>query len=150
MANVLASGTVWDARSDLVTFEKVTYPRGVQRRPLKYLIDGMEDWAMFEAPDGSEKVYEKWAAALKSQEGKPYDKLGILDFATGLFTGRYKDKNYACKESAAWFCDEYSVWAAGQVGLIPWPIPVAIYTLTPGAALNLFLGAGWNLVGARY
>jgi hypothetical protein len=151
MANVLGDGTVWDARDDWVKHEGVTYAKGVQRRSMNYLLEQYKTWAIFEAPKGLEKSYEPWVAALRSQSGKPYDQAGIMDFVKGMFTGKYEDYNYAPAapdESKAWFCDELAVWAATRAGLLP-PIPISIYTLTPGSALNLFLGAGWCLVDYR-
>jgi hypothetical protein len=152
MANMLADGSFWDARDDIVTFQGVSFPRGVQYRPAGYLQAQAKEWAIFEMetdPDG----YALWVQALKSQQGKPYDQAGILDFAAGLFTGRYADRNYAEKDPSntkEWFCDEYAVWAAAKVGLIPQPPPeLAIYTLTPGSALNLFIGAGWKMTGQQ-
>lgn len=149
MANVLYDGSVWDARDDQIWFQGITYPRGVQNRSIGYLLEQNKVWTIFEAPEGSELVYEDWVNTLESQAGKPYDSVGILDFMTGIVTGEYSDYNYAPDspdESKAWFCDEYATWAAGKHGLMPWPIPVPIYTLTPGAALNLFIGAGWKRV----
>lgn len=147
MANLLADGSFWDARDDLITFDHTTYPRGVQHRPAGYLQTENKQWSVFQAPAGTEKHYHAWVEALESQKGKPYDSVGIWDFARGMVTGKYEDWDYAPEEPAsskAWFCDEYATWAAGKLGLIPWPIPVEIFTLTPGSALNLFIGAGWE------
>jgi hypothetical protein len=150
MANVLADGSVWDARDDKIRFGGEVYSPGVRHRPAGYLPAENKHWELFEAPSGSESVYDRWVSDLASQEAKGYDENGIGDFAWGLFTGEYSDKNYASDDPAkslAWFCDEYAVWAAGRNKLVPWPIPTKIYTLTPGAALMLFIGAGWVKVG---
>lgn len=153
MANLLADGNVWDARDDLVKYKGAVYPRGVQLRPASYLHEQYSKWIALEAPEGSEKLYEAWVDVLATQVGKPYDSVGILDFAEGIITGRYEDRNYAPvnpEQSKAWFCDEYATWAAQKVGLIPsLPYELPVFTLTPGAALNLFIGAGWKVVGAK-
>jgi hypothetical protein len=151
MANLLDDGSVWDARDDIIHFGSVWYPTGVQHRPAEYLTAENKEWAIFQAPAGSEKVYDHWVVTLQSQKGKPYDEVGIWDFAKGLVTGWYEDRNYAPAETGgkAWFCDEYAVWAAGWADLIPWPLPMPIFTLTPGSALNLFIGAGWDMVEHR-
>jgi hypothetical protein len=146
MANLLSDGSVWDARDDRIRYGRQLYLPGVRHRPAGYLAAENSKWAIFEAGDGSEAVYDLWLSALASQEGKPYDRNGILDFATGLLTGEYKDQNYAAKDSKAWFCDEYAIWAAGQVQLLTWPLPLRIFSQTPGSGLNLFIGAGWKLV----
>lgn len=152
MANVLADGTVWDARDDHVAYKGVVYPRGVQHRKLGYLVDQYKQWSLFQAPIWATQYYDDWVRTLESQVGKPYDSVGIWDFVTGMLTGKYEDYNYAPTDpsgSKAWFCDEYAVWAAGKMGLIPWPLVVPVFTLTPGSALNLFLGAGWELCGSK-
>jgi hypothetical protein len=161
MANILTSGTILDARDDwtparpgwdsgngvLVDRSGKVKP-GVRLRPGGYL-DGSPRWAVFEGP--ADARYAKWEAAGRSILGRPYDSVGIEDFAVGLFTGRYDDKNYAPKNPAAskaFFCDEASVFMAATAGYFQWP-PLPIFTLTPGAALNLFIGAGWKLIRHR-
>lgn len=152
MANMLADGSFWDARDDFVQYEGIPYEPGVQHRPAGYLQAAYARWAIFEAPAGSESAYDKWVATLGSQGGKTYDQIGIRDFAEGLLTGQYKDRNWGPlvpSQSKAWFCDDYSVWAAGTNAVLPWPIPIPIFTFTPGAALNLFIGAGWKLTESK-
>lgn len=153
MANVLDDGTVWDARDDLVKFGEMVYPSGVQKRPLGYLYAEYKEWAIFEAPVYMAPMYGDWVEALESQVGKPYDSVGIMDFVEGIFTGNYEDYDYAPdapQDSKAWFCDEYAVWAAGSVEAIPkLPPELPVFTLTPGSALNLFIGAGWEMVDHR-
>lgn len=151
MANMLSDGSVWDARDDKIRFNGLTYSPGVRHRPSGYLEAENKRWEIYEAPVGSELVYSQWVADLASQEPKPYDSTGIIGFAKGVFTGEYEDTHYADDNPAlsqAWFCDELSVWAAGKNSLVPWPLPTKVYTLTPGAALMLFIGAGWKLVRA--
>lgn len=150
MANILADRTVIDARSDRMRIDGHAIDAGVQLRPAGYL-DCAPRWAEFEAPPGSDEAYEVWRKAGFSQIPKDYDVTGILDFASALFTGHYRDREYAPENpsaSKAWFCDELAVWMARKAKLIPVP-PTAIYTLTPGSALNLFIGAGWRLVDHR-
>lgn len=147
MANVLLDGTILDARVDWIKVDTSWYKPGVQLRPAGYL-DVEPRWAVWEAPPHAEAVYSDWLAAGRRQLDKPYDKTGIYDFATGLFTGKYRDRNWGGEGSRAWFCDMLATWMAVHVGLVPQP-PTRIYTLTPGAALNLFVGAGWRLVASR-
>lgn len=147
MANVVSERTVLDARDDFVKHDGMTYPKGVQLRSIDYLTERYKTWAIFEAPRWTEKSHEFWFNTLGTQVGKPYDQAGITDFVKGMFTGKYEDYNYAPSnpdETKAWFCDELCVWAAMVSGILP-PIPVPIYTLTPGSALNLFIGAGWEI-----
>jgi len=149
MANLLADGSVWDARDDLVTFDGVTYHPGVQHRPSGYLEAENQKWAIFEAPAWSEAIYDDWVATLATQKNKPYDRAGIIDFGKGIITGKYVDQNWAEDNSIAWYCDEYCIWGAGKFGLIPWPLPLKIFTQTPGSGLNLFIGAGWQLTASQ-
>lgn len=151
MANLLATEMVWDARADRVRFQGKVYPRGVQYRDVRYLYAEAKEWAIFQAPLWTGKNYALWVKALESQAGKPYDKVGIKDFVTGMITGRYSDYNYAPSnpdESKAWFCDEYAVFAACAASILP-PLQLPPFTLTPGAALNLFIGAGWSMIANR-
>lgn len=147
MANVLGDGSIWDAQNVPLVMDGKLYPAGVQHRPAGYL-DPCERWAVFEAPAGSEAHYAAWVKDLESQEGKPYDFPGIWDFPRAMLLGRYTDPDYAPEapqDSKAWFCDEYCDWAAIRRGLIPRP-PTPPYTFSPGASLNLYVGARWRLV----
>lgn len=143
MANLLADGTVLDARDNAVA----GVAPGVHLRPARYL-DSEPKWAVFEAP--TDTHYAAWEAAGRSQLGKPYDERGILDFAEGTFTGSYTDANFAGADSKAWFCDCLATWMAIQSGDLPKPPDeLKLFTLTPTSALNLFIGAGWRLVGNK-
>lgn len=148
MAGLLADGSFWDARADVIKFGGMAYQPGVQHRPAGYLQAENKRWAIFEAPAGSDSVYDQWVALLASQVGKPYDKHGILDFVPGLLTGNFEDQNYADDKSLAWFCDELQIWAAGRLGLLPWPLPLKLFAQTPGAGLNLFIGASWSMIAS--
>jgi hypothetical protein len=145
MANVLADGTILDARDN----EIEGIPPGVQLRPAGYL-DMEPRWALFEAPSAAN--YDSWLAAGRGQLLKPYDERGIIDFAEGAFTGKYVDTNYAGINSLAWFCDCLCSWMAIDAGDIPQPDPrlhLNLFTLTPSAALLLFIGARWRLVDCK-
>lgn len=131
-ANVLEDGSIWDARSDVEGGK----PPGVQHRPAGYL-DAQPRRALLEF--GGPEHYGPWAAALESQEGKPYDKVGIKDFATGSYT----DRNW--RDESAWFCDEYGLWAAEQACAVP-KVPVPLFRINPGAAMLYILGAGARVV----
>lgn len=143
MAALLADDSVLDARDDSVGGQ----PPGVHIREAHYL-DSEPRWAIFEAP--TEYNYLLWVTTLRSQLGKPYDSRGIIDFAESVFTGDYTDPNYAGAQSRAWFCDCLQAWAAIESGDLPQPPPyVKLFTLTPTASLNLFIGAGWQCTASK-
>jgi len=148
MANLLADDTVLDARYDSVHYGGKAHAPGVQLRPAHYL-DSEPRWAVFEF--GEPWMYPIWEQAGLGQIGKPYDSVGIKGFARGLFTGHYEDRNYAPRDpskSKAWFCDELAVYMAQRCGHLP-ELPFQPYTLTPGAALNLFIGRGARLMATQ-
>lgn len=143
MANILADGTVLDARDD----EVCGIAPGVRLRPAGYL-DTEPRWALFEAP--TDAHYAAWEAAGRAQLGKPYDQRGILDFAEATFTGDYVDANYAGADSKAWFCDCVASWMAITAGDIPQPPKeLLLFTLTPSSALLLFIGAAWTQIASK-
>lgn len=143
MAGLLADDTVLDARDDSVGGQ----PPGVHLRAAHYL-DAEPRWAIFEAPTGDH--YAEWEAVLRSQLGKPYDQRGIITLAESVFDGKYVDPSYAGAASAAWFCDCLQSWGAITSGDIPRPPDyVKLFTLTPTASLNLFIGAGWQMTRSR-
>lgn len=150
MANLLVDGTVLDARDNAMTIAGKEYPAGVQLRPAGYL-DSEPRWAVFVAP--TDDHYLPWYEAGKSQLGKPYDSAGIINFAEGLITGDYGDRNYAPRDpgaNKAWFCDELAAWMAMTAADVPWlPPAFPLYEQTPASALNLFLGAGWKLTASK-
>jgi hypothetical protein len=134
-ANVLADGTIIDARSDRVAGA----PPGVQRRPARYL-DSERKWVLLQL--GAEHQYEPWVNALVSQLGKPYDQIGIWDFATGSVY----DRNW--RDQSAWFCSELGVWAQEQAQMCP-RLPGPVFRITPGAALLLDIGLGATVLASR-
>lgn len=150
MANLLSDDTVLDARYDVVEYENKATPSGVQLRPRGYL-HSQPRWAVYEF--GTPKMYAPWEAAGRSQLGKPYDSSGIWDFAKGIFTGKYADGNYNAQkpgQSTAWFCDALAVFMASWgCHYLHLPGDFTPYTLTPGAALDLFIGRGARLIGSR-
>jgi hypothetical protein len=150
MANLLDDGTALDARFDHVTYQGKKYSPGVQLRPAHYL-DSQPRWAVFEF--GTPEMYEPWLQAGLGQIGKPYDSRGIMGFVSGLLSGSFKDREYAPQnpaKSKAWFCDELSLFMAWRgCGYLKLPENFLPYRQTPGAALNLWLGAGAKLVASR-
>lgn len=142
-ANILADGTVLDARDDVVQ----DIVSGVQIRPKGYL-ETEPQWALFEAP--STRNYSLWTAAGRSQLGKPYDERGIADFALNVFTGDYVDPNYKGEHSLAWFCDCLALWMAITSGdlTVP-PAWCKLFTKTPTAACDFFIGAAWRCVASH-
>jgi hypothetical protein len=148
MANVL-DGAILDARYNVIEDGKRAIPAGVQIRPAHYL-DSEPRWQVYEF--GTEAMYRSWSQAGMAQVGKPYDSQGIWGFAKGLFTGRYEDRNYNPSkpgESKAWFCDALAVYMASACGYLDLPYGFTPYTLTPGSALDLFIGRGAKLIASK-
>jgi hypothetical protein len=149
MGNLLTDDTVLDARADRMTFGGKTIEAGVQLRPAHYL-DSEPRWAIYEF--GTEEMYGAWAMAGLKQIGKPYDMKGINRFGEGLITGDESDSNYNPlnpASSTAWFCDELSIYMAWQCRYFNLPAGYLPFLQTPGAALNLFLGAGAKLIASK-
>lgn len=90
---------------------------GVREASLDSAIARASHWAIVEYdhrnPDGM-------IAAVRSQIGKPYDKLGAL----GL--GLHRD----WQDDNAWWCSELLPWAAAQAG-DPWFMPQVMHRITP-------------------
>lgn len=150
MANLLADGSIIDARSDRVHDSRTgkpvlidgkRIPPGVQRRP-GYYLEGIKKWVVLEAPSTAPGNYDAWKHALEAQLGKPYDFIGILDF----LTESPLDRNW--RDQTAWFCDELAVFAMEQSGYCP-PLPQPVFRITPSAALLLAIGLGWRVTGSR-
>lgn len=152
MANILEDDTVLDARNDAMTFRPPWghVPAGVRLRPPGYLQASNRKWAIYEF--GAPAMYVPWRDALLSQLGKPYDQAGIWAFVRGFLTGRHTDRNYNRADpsrSRAWFCDALAIFGANACHYFDLPANYSPYDQTPGAALNLWIGAGARLVAAR-
>ena len=153
-ANVLWDGTILDAREDWTKAKEGwdcgngvlvgpdgKVPPGVRLRPAGYLND-VSRWLLLELPTSSVEQYKTWEQAGRSQLGKPYDKLGIIDFVTGQSDKR----NW--RDQSAWFCDELGAWMGEQAKY--WrELPDAVWKQTPGAVLDLAWGAGAKILDAK-
>ena len=136
MANFLADGRIIDARSD----RSGGQPPGVWVRPAHYL-DNVAKWMDVEIScTPGQALY--WEKQLLSQRGKPYDKIGILDF----IDGSYEDRSW--RDESAWFCDELGIWAQEGAKICP-PLTTPVYKLTPGAAAMIDLALGGKIVKSR-
>jgi hypothetical protein len=136
MANFLADGRILDARVD----DPCGNGCGVQIRPGNYL-DSVKRWIDVEIDCTADQARD-WELALLSQEGKPYDKTGIVDF----ITGSYKDRNW--RSESAWFCDELGIWAQEQAGICP-RLTAPTFKLTPGAACLIDIALGGRIVASK-
>lgn len=123
---------VVDARADHVGGE----PPGVYVRPMSYLDDAERLILRFKADPSRIAVAH---AFLLGQEGKPYDKRGILDIATGRLM---KPGARDWRDPAAWFCSEFQVWGAETARMIP-RTPFEFNRIDPGLACY-----GWYQAGA--
>lgn len=99
---------VIDSRND----EVGGAPPGVQVRSANYLKHNKErvTWRHIPCTRAQELIVY---AALISQLGKPYDKVGILEFVTGAL----KDRNW--RSENAWFCSEIRTWSWIEASLLP-------------------------------
>jgi hypothetical protein len=113
---------VIDARNDGMTIDGDWIKAGVQRRPVSYLKDSQMLWLELSLPGPQARAVE---CALRSQIDKPYDKVGILAFATGKY------KNYNWRDESAWFCSELGIWALEQAGVCN-ELPLTPNRITPG------------------
>lgn len=121
MAIMIDDETVIDARSDVIR----GIPAGVEKRPVDYLWH-YSSYVRLEMPcDDHQRHMVIWA--LKNELHKPYDRIGILDFALC----RMKDRNW--RDRTAWFCDELAVYAM-EIGRVLDPVLLPIYRLKPGNA----------------
>ena len=112
---VLPDGTLLGARSDVCGGQ----PPGVRVRP-----HGYEVWTqrvVFSIP-ASDAQAEAWEAFLRSQVGKPYDKIAILGFALG------RD----WRDDGAWICSELGAAALEATGIVP-QLYLAAAKITPEA-----------------
>ena len=152
MGGLLADDTVLDARDDTLKFPDPwgTVRPGVRLRPPGYLQREDKRWAVWEF--GSPCMYVPWRDAGLSQLGKLYDSDGIWQFVWGLFRGKHYDISYHTDDpskSTAWFCDALQIFMASYgCGFLHLPDGYRPYDQTPGAALNLFIGAGAKCIAS--
>lgn len=140
-ASVLSDGTILDSRSDVVEYRGQCYPTGVQRRPRGYLEATEPKYIVIDIPCTMAQLRrrDEW---LISQEGKPYDFVGIRDFVTGSFV----DRNW--REESAWFCTELMVASWEYAGICP-PLATPVYKLEPGDGVILALALGGRIVKSK-
>ena len=112
--------TLWDKESVLDS----RMEGGVQIRPIGYLAKDQTIWLKIPANPGKILACRN---ALRSQVGKPYDKIGIWNFANGSLM----DRNW--QDQSAWFCDELAVWSWEQAEICP-RLLLAPNRITPGGA----------------
>jgi hypothetical protein len=122
---------VLDSRNDSVGGA----PPGVQIRAASYLPKHGEavDWRHLPCSARQEACIYR---ALISQLGKPYDKIGILDYVTGAL----RDRNW--QNESAWFCSELRTWswiAAGLLSRSTYPNALP-YRVTPGGSALIAWG----------
>lgn len=109
---------------------------GVEIRPVTYLSLKKVDWYQFPT---SAQITMRVLARLQTQLHKPYDEIGIFDFATGAL----KDRNW--RNESAWFCDELAAWSWEQENVcLPLIYPLSPNRITPGGAALIA-----NQVGAQ-
>lgn len=126
VATLLPGGKeVLDARSDVIK----GIAAGVQIRPASYLgapyvVD------LYEIPC-TEAQLDAAYSRLRTQLGKPYDKIGIINFGTGMITGDFEDRNW--RNESAWFCDELCVWDWEMEGICP-QLQITPNRIAPGSA----------------
>ena len=97
---------------------------GVQIRPVGSLGSEVTTWVSIPTSPGR---IAKCRNVLDSQVGKPYDKQGIWNFASGSA----RDRNW--RNQTAWFCDELAVWSWEQAEICP-ELLLAPNRITPGGA----------------
>jgi hypothetical protein len=136
MANFLADGRIIDAQLTPAGGE----PSGVRIRPCNYL-DSVRRWVDVEIPCYPYQARD-WEALLLSQEGKPYDRIAILDF----ITGSYRDRNWRSKK--AWICSEIGLWAQEGAGICP-KLTAPTYKITPGTACSIDMAIGGRIVASK-
>lgn len=141
MANVLPDGSIIDARNDIVKFGDQCFPAGVQHRPKGYLEAECSRWLVLEIPCTIHQV-KSWESNLRSQVGKPYDQIGILDFVTGGI----RDRNW--RDESAWFCSELGIWAQENSGICP-PLEAPVFRIPPGEALLIDMALHGRVVSSK-
>lgn len=125
---------VLDARSDVIA----GIPAGVQIRPRGYLLAERPVWMALPCTAAELEGIE---AGLRSQQGKPYDKVAILDFALG----RVRDRNF--RDESAWFCSELHVWALERAARLARMV-IAPNRIPPGMASAIEQALGGRVAAA--
>lgn len=129
---------VLDARADEVGGK----PTGVQLRPVGYLEKMYGSGITWLKIPCSSIMEQLTYSALYSQLGKPYDTIGILDYALG----RLRDRNWMDK--SAWFCSELAVWSWIEGKFLSRPlVPSAEPNrITPGGSVRIAWGLGARVI----
>lgn len=96
---VLPDGTLLGSRSDVMSGA----PAGVQIRPAGYVNKDAVDRVTLPATDDQERGFYSF---MRSQIGKPYNKLGIFAFAV----------NAEWSSTGAWFCSQLVTAALQESG----------------------------------
>ena len=110
---------------------------GVRIRPMSYLQD--EERLIIEVPSTAAQA-KKWLALGMAQIGKPYNSIGIVDFALG----RIRDSNYDWRDQTSWFCSELDAYMLESAGIIP-QLPKGIFRITPGDIAIAATAAGGKI-----
>lgn len=117
---ILPDGKLFGARSDAVG----GHPPGVWARPPDY--EKFRKKVIMEVPCGAFQT-NTFYSFLKSQEGKPYDKLAIWGFALG--------RNW--REQDSWICSELQSAAGEHAGILQ-PLYLAANKITPVACALVY------------
>ena len=136
MAIYVKADEVIDARADVI--EGIA--PGVQRRPASYL-DAYPRWVKMElqcTPSQRKTVIK----ALEDELEKPYDSVGIWDFATCSL----KDRNW--RDRSAWFCDELDIYVLELAKLVS-PLMLPLYRLTPGTSALIIQASGAKIINFK-
>lgn len=136
MATYISDDIVIDSRMDII---QGILP-GVRERPIEYL-DRYKQWLTLEIPC-TEVQEAACITALRSQLGKPYDKIGIWNFATGSMD----DTNW--RDLSAWFCDALAIWAQEVAGICPF-LTLPAVRLTPSTAFLIDQALGGKVIASK-
>lgn len=83
-------------------------PPGVQVRDIAYLRDYECLWLDVPVTQAQAAAYE---AALRSVLARPYDSVGIVDFALG------RTSDHSWRDASAFFCSDLGAWGFNQSGV---------------------------------
>ena len=127
---IMPDGRLLGARSDVIG----GMPEGVQIRPEKYA-----DWAevlrVFKDVTADQEAM--FYTFLNRQLGKPYDKIGIVDFIFGMA----HDRNW--RDETAWFCSELVIAALDYAGIIM-ELTLDAFKIDPGGASLITSAIGFK------